>query len=169
MNGTILIALGIVGPIAIIVALIAINSKREAAKRKSELLETFNRIVAEQNLTISVRDILKHRILAMDMVRGTLIFVQNHGEVKYDLIQLAMIDDCKIKRLGTRITEEKKSGRSVSEEHINEISLSLISAGKQVIDIPVYSELQDGLLERMDLAGVAEKWRNIIHNALTES
>src|SRR5688572_4687618 len=123
MDGTMWIALGIVGSLTLIVILITIKSRSQALKRKVAMLDTFNRIVAEERLVIHQKEVLKNRILAIDEADTTLIFVQNHSEIRYDIIQLTMINDCKIKCLGSKITQKQKNGQSKSEEHISEIVL----------------------------------------------
>ncbi len=162
MDGTMWIAIGIVGFITLMMVLVAIKSKSVATKRKLEMLDTFNRIVADEKLFISQKEILNNKILAIDETQKIAVFVVNHGEVKYDIIQLEMISDCKIKSIGSKLTEKKKNGRTMSEEYINEIYLSLIAANKSVKDVPIYNEVQDGVLEKMTLIDVADKWRSII-------
>lgn len=162
MDGTMWIAIVIVGFITLMMVLVAIKSKSVATKRKLEMLDTFNRIVADEKLFISQKEILNNKILAIDETQKIAVFVVNHGEVKYDIIQLEMISDCKIKSMGSKLTEKKKNGRTMSEEYVNEIYLSLIAANKSVKDVPIYNEVQDGVLEKMTLIDVADKWRSII-------
>jgi hypothetical protein len=166
MDATILIAIAIVAVIALVVLLVIIKSKQQAAKRKSEMQEVFDHMVAEEGLSISQKEILTNKILAIDELKMILLFVHNLNGVQYDVIQLATINDCKVTRKGTRIVENTKSGKPLSEEHISEIQLSLLLENRSVIDIPVYIEVYDGLLEKQNLTAVAEKWQDIIRKAL---
>lgn len=169
MDGTILIALVIMGFIALIVAIVTMKSQQQTAKRKVEMLDVFNRIVLEEKLNISNKEILRHSIFGIDEVQKVLLVVQNHNDVQYDIIRLNVINDCHVKRSGTRITEQKKSGKKVSEEHINQVFLSLTLESKPVVDILVYSELHDGILEKQNLTVVAEKWKDIVRRILVTS
>lgn len=162
MDGTMWIATGIVGFITLIVVFVAIKSKSVATKRKLEMLNTFNRIVADEKLIISQKEILNNKILAIDETKKIAVFIVNHGEVQYDIIQLEMISDCKIKSIGSKMIGKNKSGRTMSEEYVNEIYLSLIAANRSVKDVPIYNEVQDGVLEKMALNAIAQKWRGII-------
>ncbi|RYD56244.1 MAG: hypothetical protein EOP56_12995 [Sphingobacteriales bacterium] len=166
MDGTLLIALAIVGFIALIVAAVTIKSQKQAAKRKSDMLDVFNRIVAEEQLTISQKEMLKHRIFGIDELKMVLIVVQSNEDVHYDIIQLSLLTGCHLKHGGTKITERSKSGKRTSEEHVSEIFLSLTLENKAVIDIPVYKELYDGILEKQNLAKFGERWQGIIRKSL---
>lgn len=162
MDGTMWIALGIVGFIVFVVILVAMKFKSKAVKRKLEMLDTFNRIVAGEKLVISQKEMLSNKILAIDETKKIAVFVVNHEEVQYDIIELSMIDDCKIKSMGSKMTEKKKNGRTITEEYVNEVYLSLTAANKSVKDVPIYNEVHDGVLEKMTLTSVAKKWREII-------
>lgn len=162
MNGTMWIALGIVGFITLIIILVAIKSKSMATNRKLEMLDTFNRIVADEKLIITQKEILSNKILAIDEARKIAVFVVNVGEVQYDIVQLEMINVCKIKSTGSRVIEKKKNGQAKTEEYVNEVCLSLIAANNSVKDVRIYNEAQDGILEKMPLIAIAEKWRGIL-------
>lgn len=162
MNGTMWIALGIVGFITLIVILVAIKSKSMATKRELKMLDIFNRIVADEKLIVTQKEILGNKILAIDEVQKIAVFVLNTGDVQYDIIQLAMINDCKIKSTGSRVVEKKKNGQTKAEEYVNEVSLSLIAANNSVKDVQIYNEVHDGILEKMALIAIAEKWRGIL-------
>jgi len=61
-----------------------------------------------------------------------------------------------------KIAIKKGKGKTSYEEHISDIYLSFMSKGNLILDVPTFNEIHDGLLEKMNLMSVAEKWQQKI-------
>lgn len=166
MNGTILIAMIMLSVIGFVVLLFAVQSRRMNDKKKNEMLQVYNSLVTKNDLDIIEEDKLANRIFAIDPVKKVFVFVYNFSEPVYDIIRLDNSMVCKIKSTGSKIAIKKGKGKTSYEEHISDIYLSFMSKGNLIIDVPVYNEIHDGLLEKMNLLAIAEKWQQKINTVV---
>ncbi len=162
----ILIALMVLGIVALVVVAITLKAKKQDVTRQQEMAETFRRIISDEHLHIHHISVLRHKILGIDELKMVLVFVQNHGDIRYDIIEFGNVHDCIVKKATRRRMGIPKMGNQLFEGHICGIDLSLQSDGKTVIDIPIYSEPRDGIKEKSNLTAVAEEWQGLIRNAL---
>lgn len=154
--------------IAVIVLLFVGAGRRQSRLRKAAIMNEYNRIVSESGLYISFKEELANKILAFDAAKRMLVFVSGHGELKYDLIDLSGVSHCTVRKAGSRITLRHKSGKETTEEHISEVLLSFSYRDQTVAELPVYSEIHDGLMELLPLTAVAEQWQNRVQAFLTK-
>jgi len=75
MNGTIFIAMIMLGVIGFVVLLFAVQSRRMNDKKKNEMLQVYNSLVTKSDLDIIEEDKLANRILAIDPIMKVFVLV----------------------------------------------------------------------------------------------
>ncbi|MES2702056.1 MAG: hypothetical protein V4649_05425 [Bacteroidota bacterium] len=158
MNSILLVSLLIVLPLVLIVVVVLIRSKRNAARKKNEILKVYREIVSADQLEISEELILYNKILALDRKNKVFIFLHNHDEPVYDVIHLNGLSGCRIEKKGTGLAN-RRQGKAVSEFHVNEIRIYFLSHDSVLANLLLYSEILDGQPEYLALSKVAEDWQ----------
>ena len=166
MNGTILMTFIILSLIGIAVFFFVAQSRRTNRKRRNELLVVYDSIIVKNNLRITYENKLNNRILGLDIDKNIFVFVYDFGAIVKDIVQLNSSVTCKLKSVGMKIPTRKEKGKTIYEEHISEVYLSLSVNGTAIADVPMYSEIHDGILEKMNLLSLAEDWQQKIRNSV---
>jgi hypothetical protein len=119
--------------------------------------------VSQNKLDISFMNETDNKIFALDAQRKTLVYLWYYGELMYDIIDLTIINDSSIKRSGDK---EEQKGQRLPDLAVNRVSISLFSLGVEVFDILVYSEINDGVSEKLALMELAEKWQKAVDDVI---
>lgn len=157
MSGTLLISMFVFLPLVIIVSVILINSNKNKKRRKSEIENVYEHIVSEDQLKITEELILFNKIFALDPIKKVFVFLHDHDEPIYDIINLNGLSGCQIEIKGTNLVT-KDQGKLVSELHVNELYMSFMSRDTVFAKLRICSEILDGQKEYAALTKVAEDW-----------
>lgn len=165
MSSTLLISLFVLLPLAIIIMVILVNSKKRVKRKKNEMLDAYRKIVAESQLSITDEQVLYNKIMAIDPQKKVFIFLRNHDNPVYDVVYLDRLSGCQVERKGTTLNS-RRNGKLVPELHVNEIYMSLLLHDATVMNLQVYSEILDGQQEYVTLTKLAEDWGRKLSNII---
>jgi len=167
MNETYLMALVMVGSIVLIIFLFAMRAKQKAVRRKAALHHVFRQLTIDNSIVTCLIDEEPAFLIGIDESKMTLVFVRHSDDtVIKEIIALTAVTDCAVMRSGTRIVSANKGRVRATEEHIDEIYLSLKLMDHNTINLPFYREREDGLYEKIRLSQLAEKWCTYVKKAL---
>ena len=97
----------------------------------------------------------------MDKDKTTLIYVDSANDIHH-LIEISEITKVEIAKKGKNISLQGKRGKPAKEEHIDSIELAVSIRNKDVVYLPFYVEVYDGILDMLPLKEKAEKWKQLI-------
>ncbi len=141
--------------IAIIVAIPVSISRKQARARKAVMKNAYAEVLTEHGLKPSVEDEFTHRIISLDTSKNVFVSMHHHGEeTPFHVVRLDEVKECEI----------RKTGRTpgVARETNDGISLAFLLRNGTTVDVPVYSEIMDGLTGRIEMNRSAEKWQQLI-------
>jgi hypothetical protein len=167
MNSTLLISIFVFLPIALIAAGIFIQSRKKAKRIKNEMLRVYKEVILNDHLKIAEEEILYDKIFAADVLKKVFIYVHNHNEPVYDLIDLTGMTGCQVEKKGTTIIT-RSNGKPVTELHVNEVYLSFFSDASVLANLRIYSEIQDGQQEYLPLTKIANEWQQKLNEIISE-
>lgn len=158
MLHTLLIAAALLGGIAAIVGLLIYITKRQGRVRKRQLLEEYQTLLSQHNIQPDFAQVFDHRILALDTSRSVFAFVQHDETMPNAVIHMGDVADCSLWKDGIQIS--RKSGKHAEsvEEYNSAVGLSFKRQSGVVVNIPVYTEVLDGIEEKIVLTKAAEQW-----------
>lgn len=164
MDGTIVIAAIIILTIAIVIILLNQSMKRQARNLQKRLTDRRLKLEQANNLTITTMDMYSQKLIGIDNNRNMLIFIDGSNP----LIQEKQIPIPEIKRTQIMM-RSSKTNTSVPlgtlTQYITAVFVTLIMDSGEEIELPFYSEIQDGVEQRTVLVELAKKWNGIIHPA----
>jgi hypothetical protein len=166
MDGTYIIAIAITLIVVVTVALFSIQSRKNAKKKSSEMVQIYNNIVQKEGLTIVHEERLDNKIFALDPLRKVFLYIYSYERPVYDIIQLNNFSSCKMVNKDSTGSSSFK-GKTISPENTTRVDLSFMLNSEPVIAVPVYNEIQDGLADKLKLAGIANDWQNKINAVIS--
>ena len=169
MLHTLLIALAIIGSLAAVITLLIMITKRQGRQRNKQLQDAYLSQLAQHNLNPEFSQVFDHRILALDAGRGVFVFVQHNEAQPAAVIDLSDISDCKLWKDGVQISRKRGNRPEAVEEYINAVGLSFARKSGVAMNIPVYTEMLDGIEQKNTLHKAAEQWHQRIKTALATS
>jgi hypothetical protein len=92
------------------------------------------------------------------------VFIDNSGKIRHKTIRLKDVSESKIVESGIRHIEATKSNGTTLENRSKDFSLALILKDGNIIDLPIYSETQEGVTQRFKLMNVARNWKRKINS-----
>jgi hypothetical protein len=167
MLHTLLIALAIIGSLAAIITLLIMMAKRQGRHRNKQLQDAYLAQLAQHNLNPEFSQVFDHRILALDTVRGVFVFVQQNEAQPFAVINLSDISDCKLWKDGVQISRKRGNRPEAVEEYISAVGLSFTRKSGVATNIPIYTEVLDGIEQKITLHKAAEQWVERITRALS--
>ncbi|MBS1615280.1 MAG: hypothetical protein JST06_04090 [Bacteroidetes bacterium] len=167
MNSTLWIALAIVGILATIIYLLKLVTHRQTKARKNAMWTHFRSLIAEHKIAPETVEEFRHRIFGLDTGKMHFLFVQHDPAQPYEVLNLSDQKDCRVVNSGVQVNISGKGGQSHTEEHVNAISLSFTSRSGVRINVPVYTEIIDGIEHRKQLQQQANNWQRRIHQVLS--
>ncbi len=134
-------------------------TRRQQRRRQERLRNTLGVLLLQHRLQPDRTDEFPHRILALDTGRRMLAFAQHDESLPTLAVDLDEISDCRLwkESKGMTFTGSNPLGRT--PEHVSAIGLVIIRPNQELIKIPLYTEILDGIGERQRLEEVAEEWR----------
>lgn len=168
MGGTYLIAIILIMSLIFIAGLFRYQSRKKSRIKRNKMQQIYDNTVSKHVLKPDHKEILANKIFAIDLSKKVLFFSYHFDDLKHDAIRLEDVKQCVVKMTGTKTKQIGKAQKAVYEEQIDWVYISIILRNNTTVDIPVYSELYDGVLERVFLTSIADKWKKIINSAITE-
>ncbi|MEO6830859.1 MAG: hypothetical protein ABI378_01435 [Chitinophagaceae bacterium] len=166
MLHTLLIALATIGSIAAILVFLMSITRRQKRKKMQHLKAEFHALLEQYQLHPDHSQFFEHRIFGLDSTAGVFVFVQDDEALPQAVIHLAEVQDCKLWKDGVEIKHKNGKQKETSEEYISAIGLSFHRKGGIITNVPVYTEVLDGILEKIPLHNIAEQWQLRIKNEL---
>lgn len=166
MLHTLLTALATIGIITAILVFLMAITRRQKRKKMQQLKADYNSLVELHQLHPDHSQVFEHRIFGLDTTAGVFVFVQHDDILPQAAISLAEVQDCKIWKDGVEINRKNGKIKEANEEYISAIGLAFHRRGGVVIKVPVYTEVLDGVLEKIPLHNIAEQWQLRIKNEL---
>ncbi len=159
MDGTIGIALLMVGAIALVIILLVMSHNRKVKQQQALRQDIFNRAATAANLSISQQEHFQERLLGLDDKQKMLVwFDSSETEQLVELIDLRGIIACNL----IRATHKLKS----SDNHsvVTGVHLQLDSAigDKRSYMITFYDNVRNNQQEMPSLIKKAEQWQKSI-------
>ena len=167
MLHTLLIALALVGGIAAFVALCIFITRRQMRRKSQRLKDSYNVLLKQHNINPDFSQTFEHRIFAFDASRRVFAFVQNDEKLPSGVIELSDVAECQLWKDGVQISRKGTRAAPV-EEYINAVGLSFKGKDGIVKNVPVYSEILDGIEEKIALSKAADQWLKKINTALSD-
>jgi hypothetical protein len=158
MNETLFIAVAIILSVSIVVVLLSRQAGKVKRLKKDEMLGVYKEIVSGNNLHISEEVILPTRVLAIDAANKVFVSVYYHTVPVYDVVRLDNRVSCKVKKIGDKNPGQDKKTPTTGN-NVKEVYLSFTMSGGSEINVPIYNEVYDGILDKMDLTAIAEDWQ----------
>jgi hypothetical protein len=166
MLHTLLIALILVGGIAAVTFVCIFIAKRQSKQKKERLLESHSEQLAQHNIKPDFSQIFEHRIFALDASRRIFAFVQNDEKLPSGVIELNDVAECRLWKTGLPIGSKVGRNRD-AEEFINSVSMLFSLNNGEMIHVPVYTEVLDGIEEKISLSKSADQWLSRIKLTLS--
>lgn len=167
MLHTILIALATIGGVTVLLIALMAVTRRQKRRKMEKLQQEYQQLIEANNLNPSYSQVFDHRILALDSKAGAFIFAQHDPQLPHGIIHLSEVQNCSLWKDGISISRSSKTNKSTTEEYINTIGLAFQRKGNnKPIHVPIYSEVLDGVLEKIPLHNIAEQWQLRIKNEL---
>jgi len=118
---TIIIALLLVGTIALVIVLLVSANNRNEKKRRKKIFKQLNQLGVDNGLSFSSQELFGKEMLALDAVNRKLVIMKDAGEAfDADIISLDDIQRCSIKKDYANIIHNDK------KPHLNELLLNEI-------------------------------------------
>jgi hypothetical protein len=166
MDHILFIAAVIAAVIAVVAFLIALGRKHARAK-KLIMLNAYQAVLTQNDLKPDLVDEFSHRIIGLDTAKNIFVAVRHEGDhTPATVIPLSEVTDCSLKKSGHSVSVSGTTGKSMTEEFTNSIALLFHQRNGSPVEVPVYSEIQDGIGARVDLAQTAEKWQQLVRVAI---
>jgi hypothetical protein len=145
MLHTLLIALAVIASIGAIVALCIFVTRRQTRHRRHQLQDNYRTILVQHNVTPDFSQTFEHRIFAFDTTRAMFAFAQSSEEHPSGVIELSEVEECTLWKDGVQINKNGGTKASSVEEYVNALGLSFRQKSGVVTNIPVYTEVLDGI------------------------
>lgn len=166
MLHTLLIALAVVGGTAAIIFLCIFIARRESKRKKQRLLESYAALLAQHNINPDFSQTFEHRMFAFDANLRMFAFVQNDKILPSGVVDLSEVSECRIWKNGVQVSFNSSRNQSV-EEHISSVGLLFRHKNGNELIVPVYTEVLDGIEEKIKLSKAAEHWLSRITTAMS--
>jgi hypothetical protein len=146
--------------IAFIVFALTYKAKSDARKRRRKFEDKAAEVAGQNQLTWTSIDISTHRAFAWSTDKSMLFFMDLPNEKpRVELIDMGTALHCNL----VERTVSNGGGRgSGAHRQISKVELEIGLAGKSNIYLPMYCEMQDGVLERIRLTNKARHWKELI-------
>lgn len=167
MLHTLLVALAVVGGIAAFIFLCIFITRRQSKQKKQRLAESYESLLALHEINPDFSQTFEHRIFAFDSNRRIFAFVQNEDSFPWAVIELNDVSECKLWKSGIQISIKNKQNQN-AEEHISSIGLLFSYKNGTVIHVPFYTEVLDGIAEKLPLNKATEHWLSRLKAAMSE-
>lgn len=167
MLHTLLIVAALLGGIAAIAGLLIYITKRQGRARNRQLQEEYQTLLSQHNIQPDFTQVFDHRILALDTSRKVFAFVQYDEAMPNAVIDMADVADCKLWKDGIQISRKGGKRHESVEEYISAIGLSFKRRSGVLVNIPVYTEVLDGIEEKIALTKAADQWLRRLKAALS--
>lgn len=169
MLHTLIIAIAIVGGIAAVIAFLIFITKRQGQRKNQQLQDSYSALLAQHNLQPDYSQFFEHRIFAFDAARRIFVFVQQDEDQPSAVIDLADVGDCRLWKDGVQIKRKGANRAESVEEYISAVGLSFSRKSGLVMNVPVYTEMLDGIEQKIALNKAADQWLQRIKTALAVS
>lgn len=164
MNSTVFVAMLVIEGIVLIVSTLVLVSRKQTRNRLAAMRAGYQQLLLQHGLTPTAEQEYSHRILGLDAMRKVLVAYLPASETGHLVLPLSEVSDCSVRKEGIALRQGRHAG--VTEEHVNGISLSLRLYDGRAVDVPIWSEVLDGLEEKTVMHKAALTWQHRIHIAL---
>ncbi|RYZ27925.1 MAG: hypothetical protein EOP49_41875 [Sphingobacteriales bacterium] len=164
MIHTIVFSLGIIFMVAIAIVLIVFIGNKSSQRRRTQMDGLLSRLASWYGLRYSHKDAFGDRMLALDDRKRILVYIDYSGRIKHQVVRLKELSETQIVESGISHIEYRKYNGPVSEDRSKNFSLALILRNGTVVDIPIYTEKEDGLSQRGKLLMLARKWKQELNS-----
>jgi len=168
---TIIVAIILISALVLIcLALVSVNNKHRR-RRTAALLANFSKAGTENNLSFSAQEILNNCALGLDGIHRKLLVLKKINETNYNsfVIDLNDVNACSKKNIYKTVN---MGGSKVPklENHLEKIALKFeFTDGRQPIEIPFYSYVDNHALEIEELGQKVKNWEIIISQILKKN
>ena len=166
MNSTVAVALLVIAVIALVVSVLVYITRKQTRDHREAMRQGYLALLREHELVASEEQELPHRILGLDTHRRVFVAFNPGSDTGHAVVPLADVVDCTVRKEGVTLHQGRRAGKRVTEEHINGISLSLRLRSGTAVDVPVWSEVLDGVEEKITLHKSAVTWQGRIKSAI---
>jgi len=159
MNETLVITIIILLCITLAIAAMMYKTKKEARKQLNLLKDKLATAAQQDKLLFDKQETYRNRIVALDSTKKVLVYIQlKDGETSYDIVPLKQVSGCKVMYMGNKIPIADGKGNAKTEQHVTEVILQLYAGSATIAAICFYSEIEDGLMEKLALSVKANEW-----------
>lgn len=166
MNSTIFVALLVVASIVLVVSALVLVARKQTRARLAAMRAGYQELLRQHSLTATTEQEYSHRILGLDGLRKVLVAFQPASETGHIVLPLSEVSDCTVRKEGVALRHARRGSPASTEEYINGISLSLKLQDGRAVDVPMWSEVLDGLEEKTAMHKAAVTWQQRIRAAL---
>ncbi|HTN18788.1 MAG TPA: hypothetical protein VL092_13970 [Chitinophagaceae bacterium] len=160
----ILIVVMLLGSIALIVFALVYKAKKNTKKQRLRFEEHLARTAAQHHLSWTTTEISRPRALAWSADKKILFFMDFPDERgRHHVIDMNHVAHCRLSEEWS--TAEFVKGKK-AERHVTGLNLVLFMQDKNTIELPLYREAEDGVLERARLSDKAAFWLQLIQPEL---
>ena len=164
MIQTIAISLGIIAAGVASIVLIVLSGNFAARKRKKEIDALSRHLAWRHSISFTHRDLFANKMLALDEAKKVLVFIDNSGKIRHNVINLKHVSNSTIVKSGISNIETKSRKSMVSEDESQDFSLALIFHDGKVRDLPLYRQINDGVSQRFNIMNLAKSWKRKINS-----
>lgn len=158
----ILIVVMLLGSIALIVFALVYKAKKNTKQQRLRFEEHLARAAAQHHLSWTITDISRQRALAWSADKKILFFMDFPDERgRHHVIDMNHVAHCRLSEEWSTAVQGKKT-----ERHVTGLKLVLFMQDKNTIELPLYREAEDGVLERARLSDKAAHWLQLIQPEL---
>lgn len=160
----ILITVMLLGSIALIVFALVYKAKKNTQQQRLRFEEHLARTAEQHHLSWTVTDISRQRALAWSADKKILFFMDCPDEQgRHHVIDMSHVTHCRLSEEWS--TAEFVKGKK-AERHVTGVNLVLFMQDKNTVELPLYRETEDGVLERARLSDKAAYWLQLIQPEL---
>lgn len=148
------------GSIAAIVFALIYKAKSDTKKQLQRLENKVAEIASENKTSWSNQYVNKHRAFAWSTDKKMLFFMDFHNDQeRTHLIDMTQVSHCNlIERSVGGFRNKVESG----DVNITSVDIEICFPNKECIALPMYTEIDDGLFERIRLTNKANHWIALI-------
>lgn len=153
-----LIAIIIIGSLALIIFAFVYNSKAKARKQQQILATLIAEAAKAQGLSWDQSDTGMHRAMAWSATHRLLAFAQFIDAKEHlSVISMQETSDCRLLETG-----HKEAGSGAHNITGVELKFSFKDQSREAVSLPFYSERHDGLYDKLILTQKARHWKELI-------
>jgi hypothetical protein len=167
MDGTIWIAIFIIGIILLIVFGVTILSISQTRKQFAHLEMQLDETGRQNDCIFDKKEVGRKRAIGLDSTKKKLGYVSlRDSGIETAIFDLSMVQSTEIFMLGNKTITVQKSGSHKTAEHIRQIVLALNRKHHEIGSMVFYDDTEDSVMDMQDKKKKAQEWKELVDSLI---